>query len=149
MPFFPPDLLPLTHFRALKHPIPTMREHFPFPRSFFLGPGTHIADFRTGQLDDFRTPRHSNTFFVFVACSDHVIVLDTVHDGRVAGSVPVGKGVDNIDYDEDSRTLYAAAAEAAQLTIAHADENGSPTVRAIVPTTKGGRSVVVGPKGCA
>jgi len=57
--------------------------------------------------------------------------------------------VDNIDYDEDSRTLYAAAAEAAQLTIAHADENGSPTVRAIVPTTKGGRSVVVGPKGCA
>src|SRR5215469_9502748 len=62
MPFFSLDLLPLTHFRALKPPIPTMREHFSFPRSFFLGPGTHIADFRTGQLDDFRTPRHSNTF---------------------------------------------------------------------------------------
>ena len=90
--------------------------------------------------------RHS---FVFVACSDHVIVLDTVHDGRVAGSIPVGKGVDNIAYDEDSRTLYAAAAEAAQLTIAHVDENGSPTVRATVPTTKGGRSVVVGSNGCA
>ena len=78
-----------------------------------------------------------------------MIVLDTVHDGRVAGSIPVGKGVDNIDYDEDSRTLYAAAAEAAQLTIAHVDENGSPTVRATVPTTKGGRSVVVGSNGCA
>jgi len=78
-----------------------------------------------------------------------VIVLDTVHDGRVAGSIPVGKGVDNIAYDEDSRTLYAAAAEAAQLTIAHVDENGSPSVRAIVPTTRGGRSVVVCPNGCA
>jgi hypothetical protein len=28
----------LTHFRALKHPIPAMREHFPFPRSFLLAP---------------------------------------------------------------------------------------------------------------
>ena len=28
MPFFSLDLLPLTHFRALKHPIPAMREHF-------------------------------------------------------------------------------------------------------------------------
>jgi DNA-binding beta-propeller fold protein YncE len=87
--------------------------------------------------------------FVFVACSDHVIVLDTIHDGRVAGSIPAGEGVDNIDYDEDSGTLYAAAAEAAQLTIAHVDDKGNPTVRALVPTTKGGRSVVIGPSGCA
>jgi uncharacterized protein YjbI with pentapeptide repeats len=29
-----------------------MREHFPFPRSFFLGPGTHIADFRNTSLND-------------------------------------------------------------------------------------------------
>jgi len=32
MPFFSLDLLRLTHCRALKHPIPAMREHFPFPR---------------------------------------------------------------------------------------------------------------------
>jgi hypothetical protein len=36
MPFFSLDLLPLTYFRALKHPIPAMREDFPFPRSFLL-----------------------------------------------------------------------------------------------------------------
>ena len=54
--------------------------------------------------------------FVFVACSDHVIVLDAAHEGRMTGSVPIGVGVDNIDYDEDTELLYAAAAEAAQLT---------------------------------
>ena len=36
MPFFSLDLLPLTHFLALKHPIPAIREHFPFHRSFLL-----------------------------------------------------------------------------------------------------------------
>jgi hypothetical protein len=87
--------------------------------------------------------------FVFVACSDHVIVLDTAHDGRVTGSVPTGAGVDNIDYDEDSELLYVAAAEAAQLTIAHVDDNGRPTVSALVPTTKGTRSVVAGANGRA
>ena len=87
--------------------------------------------------------------FVFVACSDHVIILDPLHDGRVAGSISTGEGVDNVDYDEDSGTLYAAAAEAAQLTIAHLDDLGKPSVRAIVPTTKGGRSVVAGANGCS
>ena len=87
--------------------------------------------------------------FVFVACTDHVIVLDTAHDGRVAGSIPTGGGVDNIDYDEDTGLLYAAAAEAAQLTIARVDGNGRPTSLALVPTTKGARSVVAGTGGHA
>jgi hypothetical protein len=38
MPFFSLDLLPLTHFRALKHPIPAVREHFSFSWSFLLAP---------------------------------------------------------------------------------------------------------------
>ena len=87
--------------------------------------------------------------FVFVACGDHVIVLDTAHDGRVIGSVPTGAGVDNIDYVEDSGLLYAAAAEAAQLTVAQVDDNGGPTALAVVPTTRGARSVVAGADGCA
>ena len=80
--------------------------------------------------------------FVFVACSDHVIALDTAHDGRVVGSIPTGAGVDNIDYDEATGRLYAAAAEAAQLMVARVEDNGKPTPLAIVPTTKGARSVV-------
>ena len=80
--------------------------------------------------------------FVFVACGDHVIVLDTGHDGRVTGSISTGAGVDNIDYSEDGGLLYVAAAEAAQLTIARVDDNGVPSQIAVVKTTKGTRSVV-------
>ena len=87
--------------------------------------------------------------FVFVACGDHVIVLDAGQDGRLAGSIPTGAGVDNIDYAEGTGLLYAAAAEAAQLTIARVDNNGRPTSLAIVPTTKGARSVVAGTGGYA
>lgn len=65
--------------------------------------------------------------FVFVACRNHVIVSDTVHDGRVVGSIATGGGVDNIDYVVDTGLLYAAAAEAAQLTVARFDDNGKPT----------------------
>lgn len=91
----------------------------------------------------------SDRGFVFVACSDHVIVLDPAHDGRVAGSIPTGAGVDNIDYTEDTGLLYAAAAEAAQLTVARVDDEGRPTPLALVPTTKGARSVVAGASGRA
>jgi hypothetical protein len=67
----------------------------------------------------------------------------------VTGSIATGAGVDNIDYSEDSGLLYAAAAEAAQLTIAKVDDKGKPTPIAVVPTTKGARSVVAGANGRA
>lgn len=81
-------------------------------------------------------------------CSDHVIALDTAHDGKVTGSVRTGAGVDNIDYAEDTGLLYVAAAEAANLTIARVDGK-SLTALAVAPTTKGARSVVVGRDGRA
>jgi DNA-binding beta-propeller fold protein YncE len=87
--------------------------------------------------------------FVFVACSDYVIVLDTARGGQVAGSIPTGAGVDNIDYREDTGLLYAAAAEAAQLTVARVDDKGTPTLLARVPTTRVARSVVAGSGGRA
>ena len=87
--------------------------------------------------------------FVFVACTDHVIVLDPAHDGRVTGSIPTGAGLDNIDYAEDAGLLYAAAADAAQLTIARIDVDGKPASVSAVPTRKGARSVVAGANGCA
>lgn len=87
--------------------------------------------------------------FVFVACSDHVIVLDGAHDGRMIGSIPTGAGVDNIDYDEANGLLYVAAAEAAQLTVARVEADGKLTALAVVPTAKGARSVVAAPDGRA
>jgi hypothetical protein len=87
--------------------------------------------------------------FVFVACVDHVIVLDAGHEGRITGSIAAGAGIDNIDYSEESRLLFVAASEAAQLTIARIDDNGKPTALAHVKTTNGARSVVAGASGSA
>jgi len=87
--------------------------------------------------------------FVFVACVDHVIVLDAKHGGRRVGSIAAGAGLDNIDYSEDLGLLYAAAAEAAKLTIARVDDHGKPSALAVVPTTKAARSVVAGANGRA
>lgn len=87
--------------------------------------------------------------FVFVACTDRVLILDTAHGGRVVGSVATGDGVDNIDFAEATGELYAAAGDAAQLTVAHIDDHGRATVVAKVLTVKGARSVVAGARGCA
>ena len=40
------------------------------------------------------------------------------------GSLDTGDGLDNIDYLESKAMLYAVAAEAAVLTVAHVDERG-------------------------
>jgi DNA-binding beta-propeller fold protein YncE len=87
--------------------------------------------------------------FVFVACSDRVIVLDPAHDGRVAGSIATGSGVDNIDYDSETGLLYAAAADTAQLTVARVGDDGKPSLFGVIETAKGARSVVVGSNGAA
>jgi hypothetical protein len=87
--------------------------------------------------------------FVFVACIDHVIVLDSTHSGREVGSLAAGAGLDNIDYSDDLGLLYAAAADAAKLTIARVDDHGKPTAVAVVPATQAARSVVAGAEGRA
>ncbi|HEU4390542.1 MAG TPA: hypothetical protein VFV34_22255, partial [Blastocatellia bacterium] len=87
--------------------------------------------------------------FLFVACSDRVISLDVAHDGKVAGSIATGDGLDNIDYSASQQTLYAAASKAATLTIARVDDQGSLKKLAVVPTTTGARGVVVGEAGTA
>jgi hypothetical protein len=60
-----------------------------------------------------------------------------------------GAGLDNIDYSEEAGLLYAAAADAAKLTIARIDNQGKPIPLAVVPTTESARSVVVGANGRA
>src|SRR5262249_43123767 len=82
--------------------------------------------------------------FLFVACGDHVVNLDAGHDGKVLDSITTGAGLDNIDYSVDGKLLYAAASQAANLTIAEVDEHGKFHLKATVPTVKGARGVVAG-----
>src|SRR5205823_3666191 len=81
---------------------------------------------------------------LFVACGDHVVSVDAGHDGKVLDSITTGPGLDNIDYSPDQKLLYAAASQAATLTIAEVDDQGKFHLRATVPTVKGARGVVGG-----
>ena len=82
--------------------------------------------------------------FLFVACGDHVVSVDAAHDGKVIDSLPTGAGLDNIDYSLDRKILYAAAGQAATLTIAEVGDDGKFHLKATVPTVKGARCVVAG-----
>jgi DNA-binding beta-propeller fold protein YncE len=87
--------------------------------------------------------------FVYVACTDHIVVLDASHDGAVLGKLDTGAGVDNIDWLDARHLLYVAAAKAAKLTIVQIDDHGQPTVVATGDTNQGARNAVVDPKGNA
>jgi DNA-binding beta-propeller fold protein YncE len=80
--------------------------------------------------------------FLFVACGDHVLSIDAGHGGKVLDSITTGPGLDNIDYSSDRKLLYAAASQAASLTIAEVDDQGKFHLKATVPTVKGARGVV-------
>lgn len=82
--------------------------------------------------------------FLFVACGDHVVTLDAGHDGKITDSITTGAGLDNIDYSADAKLLYAAASQAATLTVAEVDDSGKFHLKATVPTVKGARGVVAG-----
>ena len=82
--------------------------------------------------------------FLFVACGDHVVSLDAAHDGKIIDSVQTGAGLDNIDYSADAKLLYAAASQAATLTIVEVGDDGKFHLKATVLTVKGARGVVAG-----
>ena len=87
--------------------------------------------------------------FLFVACPDRVVALDAGHDGRMLSTIDTGDGLDNIDYSDESRTVYAAASVTATMTMAKVDDQGKLTAMAVIPTAKGARVVVAGADGRA
>jgi DNA-binding beta-propeller fold protein YncE len=86
---------------------------------------------------------------LFVACVDHVVVLDANHDGAVLGTLDTGAGVDNIDWLDTHRLLYVGASKAAKLTIASFDDKGRPTVVATGTSAEGARNAVADAAGNA
>ena len=86
---------------------------------------------------------------LFVACMSRVVSIDVAHDGKVLGSIETGRGLDNIAYLPARRLLFAAAADAATLTVAHVDDHGRLQKVAVWPTEKGARGVVVDSKASA
>lgn len=87
--------------------------------------------------------------FVFVACTDHVLVLDGSNSGAKLATVDTGAGVDNIAWLAPQRLLYAAAGKAARLTVARIDDKGQATVVATGASTEGARNAVADASGNA
>jgi hypothetical protein len=87
--------------------------------------------------------------YLFVACTDHVQVLDEGHDGAPLGKLDAGAGVDNLDYLASRGLLYIASGKAATVTIAHADDGGLLSVVATGTTATGARNAVVDARGTA
>lgn len=80
--------------------------------------------------------------WLLVACSVKVQILDA-KAGTVLGSVATGSGgIDDIDYDPRTHTLYAAAS-GGTLTIARIDPSGAGVVLATIPTAPRARNGVV------
>jgi DNA-binding beta-propeller fold protein YncE len=86
--------------------------------------------------------------FVFVACTDHIAVLDGEH-GTILATMDVGEGVDNIDYVEARGELFVSAGKAAKLTIARVADGGALIPVETAPTPAGARVVVGDAKGNA
>jgi hypothetical protein len=72
------------------------------------------------------------------------VSLDVGHDGKITDSITTGSGLDNIDYSADAKLLYAAASQAATLTVAEVDDCGKFHLKTTVPTAKGARGVIAG-----
>jgi len=103
-----------------------------------------VAKYHPGSSDLQGLALDNTRRFLFVACGDHVVSIDAGHGGKVIDSITTGPGLDNIDYSADAKLLYAAASQAASLTIAEVDDHGKFHLRATVPTVKGARGVVAG-----
>ena len=85
--------------------------------------------------------------FVYVACTDQVLVLDGARDGAQLAKLDTGAGVDNIDWLEARQRLYVAAGKSATLTVAHVDDRGQPSVVARGATADGARNGVADANG--
>jgi DNA-binding beta-propeller fold protein YncE len=103
-----------------------------------------VAKWKPGSSDLQGLALDTAQRFLFVACGDHVVSIDAGHGGKVIDSITTGAGLDNIDYSPDTKLLYAAASQAANLTIAEVDDHGKFHLKATVPTVKGARGVVAG-----
>jgi DNA-binding beta-propeller fold protein YncE len=87
--------------------------------------------------------------FLYVACTDHVQVLDAGHDGAPLGKFDTGAGVDNLDYVDGKSLLFVAAGKAARLSVLRADEKGQLTLVASADTAPGARNAVADANGVA
>jgi DNA-binding beta-propeller fold protein YncE len=84
-----------------------------------------------------------------VVCPSSIETLDVAHDGAMISNLPIGDGLDAIDYTPNNRLVFAAAARAEKMMVATLAADGSLTQVATVMTAKGARNAVATEDGTA
>ena len=87
--------------------------------------------------------------WVFVACTDHVEVLDLGNNGAALSKLDTGAGVDNIDYLSAKKLLYVVAGKEGKLTVAKSTTRARSRLDKTGTTAPGTRVVVADGQGTA
>jgi DNA-binding beta-propeller fold protein YncE len=87
--------------------------------------------------------------FAYVACTDHLAVLDVGHDGAALGTLATGGGVDDIAFVEARSEIYVGSGAAAVMRVVAVDDRGGLHEVAHATTSAGARNAVVDAAGTA
>lgn len=81
---------------------------------------------------------------LFLGCGNKLMVMLDYKTGKVAGSVPIGDGVDANAFDSATQLAFASCGDGTT-TIAHEDAPDKLTVVQTLKTTRGARTMTIDP----
>ncbi|NTV53168.1 MAG: YncE family protein [Candidatus Firestonebacteria bacterium] len=83
---------------------------------------------------------------LYVGCHNKLLVALDLVSGRVAGTVPIGDGVDGNVFDPETGLVFSANGREGTLTVAHETSAGKFEVLETVPTQIGARTLALDAK---
>jgi DNA-binding beta-propeller fold protein YncE len=81
---------------------------------------------------------------LFIGCSNKLMLMIDTTTGKVAGSVPIGSGVDANAFDPQTKLAFSSNGEGT-ITVAHEDSPSKLTVVQTIPTQRGTRTMTLDP----
>ena len=82
---------------------------------------------------------------LFLGCGNKLMVMMDSTTGKVAGSVPIGDGVDANAFDPETQLAFASCGDGT-VTIAHEDAPDKLTVVQTLKTERGSKTMTIDPK---
>jgi DNA-binding beta-propeller fold protein YncE len=82
---------------------------------------------------------------LFIGCDDVMVMMDSV-SGKVAGTVPIGSGVDANRFDPATKLAFASCGMAGAVTIAKEETPEKMAVVQTLETSRGARTMTLDPK---
>jgi DNA-binding beta-propeller fold protein YncE len=83
---------------------------------------------------------------LFLGCGNKLMVMMDSSTGKVAGSVPIGDGVDATAFDPGTQLAFASCGRDGATTIAHEDSPDQLTVVQVLKTESGARTMTLDPR---